>query len=396
MPEADIAAADIPRGPADTVPRHRAIVGIDIARFAAALLVTFYHLGFKAFSVADEEIHLQLGGAATTPSWWWLTWFGWCGVQVFFVISGFVIAFSSENATGFSFLRSRITRLAPAMWICAAMGATVLLLWGDDPVTVGRLYVRSALFWPIGPWIGGQFWTLGVEIVFYAMILGLIVSRSFDRLAALTYAIALACALYWTTICLHLLSLTFLPRLTTLLLLHHGCYFALGTAIWLMWRRGPSVGLGLTCALCLITAIPEFIVTCAFEAPGPVLKSAWYVPYAIWLLITGGIAVSVARAATIAALIGGLAGSIRWLGLMTYPLYLLHVHVGGAVLVLALRHQTPSWLAVVLAIGVSIAAAFLVTWRLEPPLRRLLSRAITVLAERWQVGGAVRHRVSSP
>ncbi|TIT70941.1 MAG: acyltransferase, partial [Mesorhizobium sp.] len=55
---------------------------------------------------------------------------GWVGVQVFFVISGFVIAFSAENSTPLKFFEARVRRLAPAVWVCAPVSAIVLLLVG--------------------------------------------------------------------------------------------------------------------------------------------------------------------------------------------------------------------------------------------------------------------------
>ena len=47
--------------------------------------------------------------------------FGWIGVQIFFVISGIVIANSAQSATPFRFAVSRFLRLYPAAWIAAAI-----------------------------------------------------------------------------------------------------------------------------------------------------------------------------------------------------------------------------------------------------------------------------------
>lgn len=62
-------------------------------------------------------------------------------------------------------------RLAPAVWICGPVTATVLLLvglsWPTDAVT--RL-VRTALFAPYSPWVDSVYWTLGIEIAFYAVV----------------------------------------------------------------------------------------------------------------------------------------------------------------------------------------------------------------------------------
>lgn len=62
-------------------------------------------------------------------------------------------------------------RLAPAVWICAPVTAAVLLLvglsWPTDAVT--RL-VRTALFAPYSPWVDSVYWTLGIEIAFYAVV----------------------------------------------------------------------------------------------------------------------------------------------------------------------------------------------------------------------------------
>ena len=108
---------------------------------------------------------------------------GWVGVQVFFVISGFVIAFSAEKSTPLRFFEARVKRLAPAVWVCAPITAAVLLLtdlsWPTDAVI---RVVRTALFVPIDPWVDSVYWTLGIEIAFYAIVWVLLRLGSFARM----------------------------------------------------------------------------------------------------------------------------------------------------------------------------------------------------------------------
>lgn len=358
---------------------HQIIYGIDAVRFTAAILVTAYHLAFKPYATPNDMLHQMLGGDAQMPPWWRVTWFGWIGVQIFFVISGYVIAYSSEEASGFAFLRSRVARLAPAMWISAGICAAIMLFAGASPLGVGWLYLKSALFMPIGPWLAGQFWTLGVEIAFYGIILILVTSRSFGRLEALTYVIAGICAAYWVAVLLDLWPPFRLPRLTALLLLQHGCYFALGMMFWLISRRGLTAARIGLCAVCILSAAPQIMLTCRIEAPNAALVGLWYVPYLFWLLITACVALSIRWPSQIERRAGRWTGPLRRLGMATYPLYLLHFHVGGAVLLLVAAASLPVWGGILLGIAAAIASAFVEAELLEPPLRRLVSRGITAL-----------------
>lgn len=90
---------------------------------------------------------------------------GAAGVDLFFVISGFIIATSASGRAPVGFLADRAWRIYP-MWLLAV--TPWLLITPQTPLEV----VRSVTLWPV---FGNQFlnpalgvgWTLSFELVFY-------------------------------------------------------------------------------------------------------------------------------------------------------------------------------------------------------------------------------------
>lgn len=112
----------------------------------------------------------------------WPLYAGKFGVQLFFVISGFVIFMSLERSAGaLGFARRRWLRLFPAMLIAA------IFIWITAPLIPARplgapnwvdflpsLSFISPAIWSAAlgtevRWLDGVFWTLWVEAVFYAV-----------------------------------------------------------------------------------------------------------------------------------------------------------------------------------------------------------------------------------
>ena len=129
-------------------------VGIQYLRAFAALGVVFYHISFLYPVPFGLE---QAKG----------------GVDVFFVISGFVIATSGWNLGPNVFLWRRVIRIVPTYWLVTLIYAVFYVLEGRL-VTPGGL-MQSLAFLPyenpgqdgrIVP-IVGVGWTLNLEMMFY-------------------------------------------------------------------------------------------------------------------------------------------------------------------------------------------------------------------------------------
>ncbi|MBR1138483.1 MULTISPECIES: acyltransferase family protein [Bradyrhizobium] len=140
------------------------LIGIQMLRGLAASMVVLHH---------TLEESLASKAAPTSPDW--LTTFGASGVDIFFVISGFVMvyaSFASERPSigAGTFLAKRFVRIYPFYWTCLLL---ILILWGLgfyrklDP-TPG-IWLRAVLLLPTDQPVLTVSWTLVYEMYFYML-----------------------------------------------------------------------------------------------------------------------------------------------------------------------------------------------------------------------------------
>ena len=114
---------------------------------------------------------------------------GLLGVMIFFAVSGFVIcrSFGGPRQGGARcFVLKRFCRLYPAYWVSMLGGLWVWWLTGRTPtwgVVAANATMVPSLFGQ--PYLLGVYWTLEIELLFYALCLGLYLARSLERRALL-------------------------------------------------------------------------------------------------------------------------------------------------------------------------------------------------------------------
>lgn len=127
---------------------------LDLLRFSAAIFVMLYHYLFRSdFFNGDYDFAK----------------YGYLGVQLFFMISGFVIYYSIENKTILQFVKSRFFRLYPIYWICLTFTLIITFLFSDIRYTAEEILVNYTMlqgFFKIRH-VDGVYWTLCVELIFY-------------------------------------------------------------------------------------------------------------------------------------------------------------------------------------------------------------------------------------
>jgi exopolysaccharide production protein ExoZ len=140
-------------------------VGIQILRGLAAALVVFHHSLEESLAISSK----------IAPDW--IIRLGACGVDIFFVISGFIIYSvtygrdprNPEKAPWF--LLKRVIRIYPLYWICLL---ATIALWSSGYFyrglhIDGSTLASSVFLLPNNKMIVGVAWTLVYEMYFYCL-----------------------------------------------------------------------------------------------------------------------------------------------------------------------------------------------------------------------------------
>jgi peptidoglycan/LPS O-acetylase OafA/YrhL len=139
--------------------KERRIAELDLMRFIAALAVMLHHLFRRGWPIFPA------------------TRFGFLGVELFFMISGFVILWTSTSRTGYEFVASRVSRLYPTFWTCVLI--TFVMLWlAGTPASVPDLLANLTML-PRAlnfDYLDYVYWTLQIEMLFYVAMFALIVT----------------------------------------------------------------------------------------------------------------------------------------------------------------------------------------------------------------------------
>jgi peptidoglycan/LPS O-acetylase OafA/YrhL len=156
---------------------------IEAARGVAAVLVVLLHAGT---GMAPEQYsgHVGLGGLFN---------FGRYGVDLFFVISGYIICKSSGFLSGetvkiFPYLVRRIFRIFPAYYFILLI-SLIINQFQRGRVQVSPEWFARQLFFLDNPLFISAAWTLQFEFVFYAVVAIALVSRTAGMIVALFWGI---------------------------------------------------------------------------------------------------------------------------------------------------------------------------------------------------------------
>lgn len=140
---------------------------LDMTRWFAALFVVLFHC---LFMVEHIRVHYPVIKS--------LTQYGYLAVQLFFIISGFVIFMSVDNHKSPSkFIIARFIRLYPSYIFSVFFTFLFLYIFGMSDKITAVDFIGNFTMLPgylgLTP-LNSAYWSLGIEIIFYSFVAAMI------------------------------------------------------------------------------------------------------------------------------------------------------------------------------------------------------------------------------
>lgn len=312
---------------------------LDGLRGIAALAVVIYHYEGVAFGTPSHDRFFKIGEL---------------GVELFFIISGFVILLSLDRARNVQqFVYNRFMRLYPAYWSSLIPAGTALLAAGKFDLTVFIINITMFQSFVGVRDVVQAYWTLGYELWFYVVI-GLVAALGY-----LKYTVRIA--LGWLGVCV-LMQLLKPQILTTLnadgweiiikiFRADYVQFFIAGIAIFHIFQRRD-----------VLVSWMTLIAATSYTAFGHVGGTS----PSVYVGVTAVFVTSVLLAAT---------GRLTWLegripvllGTWSYSIYLLHLPLARLLAMGAEAVGSTRVVGVILAVPVCFALAALVSRWIERP-----------------------------
>ncbi|MGX6601223.1 acyltransferase family protein [Micromonosporaceae bacterium Da 78-11] len=360
---------------APTRPTTGRLAVIDGLRLVAALAVALYH--YTGCNVV--KLVWGVPEQQAFPGLYLFTSYGWLGVQMFFLISGFVICMSSWGRSIGDFFRSRVTRLFPAYWPAVLLTTTVLTLWPtiQKPSRFTEVLTNLTMLnipANVRP-VDAVYWTLWVEARFYLLFAVVLLWRPLTLRRTMIFGYA------WLVAAVLAVN-SGLTVLKTIVQPSYAPYFIGGIALYLIHRFGSDLKLwGLVGLSYVLSA--HYVVKRVNSVAENDLKRHLSPAVGVLLVTLFFVVLAVVALGWTARI------QWRWLttaGLLTYPFYLIHQMIGWT-LIHWLRPSAPRYVVLAAVLTIMLGAAWLIHRLIEKPLARLLK---TKLAEASTAGRQAR------
>ena len=317
---------------------------LDIMRFSAALSVVFYH--YTAGHASDPFLVVSE-----------ITKFGYLGVPLFFMISGFVISASALNRTPAEFAISRATRLYPTVFVCLTITTLVIQTFASGQPEISLIQYLTNLTilntYAGYEYIDGVYWTLLAELKFYFCVFLLLAVGLFKKFKI------------WLSLWM-IMTITFLVFdqpffMGWFISPEYSAFFIAGVTFFLVTKNGyNNYYSGLLIASFIVGSIRAYQQVCGFMENANQndhiisLVMVWSFFFLFFMISLNKIQVKPRK---IVLLLGG----------MTYPLYLLHSRAGHIVFD-GLARNTDPYIALILTILLMLLLAYQVHIYIEKRL----------------------------
>lgn len=321
---------------------------IDALRGLAALAVLGFHYLVLYPRIFDPTIPIP-------P----LIVHGEYGVELFFVISGFVIFLTLERTADVrTFALARFSRLYPVYWAALALTFLVTRAWPipGSGLTTTELLANLTMFGGFFgvPYVDSAYWSLTVELGFYLTMAALLALKRVRWALEIVLAIAVLYALVNVANRFSSTEWLMVPIEAHVRFIRYAHLFSAGIAFFLYVVEGRRSLL--VHAAVILT--PVIAVIDGGLVSGVVVG---FVVVLFWAAVTFRPGVLRWR-------------PLLWLGGVSYALYLVHQYIGYVIIRWLDGLDLNHWLSVGVATVACIALAAALTYAVERPARAMLRR----------------------
>lgn len=282
--------------------------------------------------------------------------YGFLGVALFFMISGFVIVRSAADRSARDFAVGRIVRLYPAFIVCMCLTAVLSLFWGGPlmTVTLGQFLANLTINAPMfgHRFVDGVYWTLILELKFYLAVFVVILLGLAQHLERLFHG--------WIV----LLAASEISGIQGPLLGHYFPLFAAGGLLAFIHHQGFNITRSIMLAVVAFLSVAQAMERGRFDGHNEII-----VGFITLSFFAAFLALSSKYLAEVELPFA------RQLGALTYPLYLLHAHIGYMALNQLASDET-KWFVVACLIVAMLFVSYLVATFVEARYRSTLRKMI--------------------
>lgn len=304
---------------------------LDLLRGFAALNVVLFHYTTRFRQVHGHDFPVEYD---------WK--YGHYGVELFFVISGFVIFMTLQkirNVNEFAF--KRFLRLFPTYWICLIITLSITYSFHSKNYSLYEIVMNFTMIQGVFEVnnIDGAYWSLLPELFFYVFMAFIYFIGWLGKVSTI--------AVVWLSLMI-LNQLDLLPFGEFFLNLKYGMFFLAGILFYQIKFNHGNFKEHLLIALCLITAL------WVHQTPGRV-----YVFIGIFVLFY----------LFIYNHLGVISfPPLLFIGYISYPLYLLHQNIGFNLIRLLKLYIPNEFVVILISVSILLFIAWIVTRYLEKPI----------------------------
>ncbi|HEY4290084.1 MAG TPA: acyltransferase [Puia sp.] len=322
------------------------LIELDSLRGIAAISVlVFHYAGLAGFSSLLFKV-------------------GVTGVDLFFMISGFVILMSLENtSTVREFIISRLSRLYPSYIVIMGLTIGVIYLFGQQTMPSAKTVLANlTMMQPLfgAGYIDDSYWTLTVEMQFYFLMLLLFITGGLYRVEVIGSIILMGFVIYYLVAFSYFYDgkIYIIPRSLFPIISHFQLFFT-GIVFYKMRTVGVKWYRHLIIAACFL--INLFL----FNKAG---KSHFFIGIGTYLWITG-LYLSLFYLFTYDRLKFLRIRILTYLGSISYGLYLFHQEIGKVLFAYLNRASKADPIYIVISLFfLSLFIASIVTYKIERPI----------------------------